>query len=364
MENLIATARTLFYLLSHALLCAMLYLLAAGLPDIALAQSAPAAGPGTWSTEQTWAADTVNGGKLTGYFYWPAAAPALAGKRALVLVLHGCLQTAAGDVIDKAANHGFNWTAVADRYGAVILAPNATGNVYSNHCWDYANTNHNRTAGHDAILLDLVGRFLTDPRYAIDRNQVYVTGLSSGGGETMVLGCMAPEIFAGVGINAGPAPGTTTLQISFVPPPFTAAKAAANCTALAGGNATSLASQIASVIWGTSDDTVAQGYGPLDAAALRLAYGGTYARGAATTVPGGGSNIVSTDADGKNRSSEITVSGMGHAWPAGPGGQNSNYVDAGKVNYPAFLMGFWFNNGLRVRPALKTREPALDAHGR
>src|SRR3954470_18989427 len=93
-----------------------------------LAQAATA-GPGAWSAQQTWAADSVNGGNLTGYFYWPASQPTLGGKRALVLVLHGCLQTAAGDVIDSASDGGFNWKAMADQYGALILAPNATGNV-------------------------------------------------------------------------------------------------------------------------------------------------------------------------------------------------------------------------------------------
>ena len=181
------------------------------------------AGPASWSSNQTWAADTVNGGNLTGYFYWPATPPTVAGKRALVLVLHGCTQTAAGDVIDKSTDNGFNWKAMGDKYGAMILAPNATGNVYSNHCWDYASTNHNRTSGHDAILLDLINRFVSNATYAIDPNQVYVTGLSSGGGETMALGCMAPDIFAGIGINAGPPPGTTTAQIGAVPSGYTAA---------------------------------------------------------------------------------------------------------------------------------------------
>ena len=37
------------------------------------AQAQVAAGPGTWSANQTWAADSVNGGNLTGYFYWPAS---------------------------------------------------------------------------------------------------------------------------------------------------------------------------------------------------------------------------------------------------------------------------------------------------
>jgi len=307
-----------------------------------------AAGPGAWSANQTWAADSVNGGNLTGYFYWPATQPVLGGKRALVIVLHGCAQTAAGDVIPSGSDQGFNWKAAADQYGAVIVAPNATGNVYGNHCWDYTNTNHNRSTGHDAILLNLVSRFVGNSSYAIDPKQVYVTGLSSGGGETMVLGCMAPDIFAGVGINAGPPPGTTTGQIGFVPSGYTSTTAANNCKSLAGGNASMFATQIASVIWGTSDFTVAQAYGPMDAAAMRGAYGGSFTQGSTASLTGGGSNIPYRDAAGKLRTSEITVNGMGHAWPAGAGGQNSNFVDATKVNYPAFVMDFWFNNNLRA----------------
>ena len=313
----------------------------------AQAQAQVSAGPGAWSSNQTWAADTRNGGNLTGYFYWPASQPTLAGKRALVLVLHGCSQSAAGDVIN-AADGGFNWKAMGDQYGAVILAPNATGNVYGNHCWDYASTSHSRTSGHDAVLLDLVNRFVTNPQYAIDPSQVYVTGLSSGGGETMALGCFAPDIFAGIGINAGPPPGTTTAQIGIVPSDYTATTAANNCKALAGSNLPKFATQIASVVWGTTDYTVAQAYGPMDAAAMRLTYGGAFSKGATQTVATGGSNIAYTDSNGKLRTSEMAVTGMAHAWPAGSGGQNTNYVDATHVNYPAFVMNFWFKNNLRV----------------
>lgn len=306
------------------------------------------AGPGAWSASQTWAADSVNGGSLTGYYYWPATQPALGGKRALVLVLHGCAQTALGDVLDSGADKGFNWKAVGDQYGAVILAPNATGNVYGSHCWDYASMGHNRSSGHDAVLLDLVSRFVGASQYAIDPDQVYVTGLSSGGGESMALGCMAPDIFAGVGINAGPPPGTSTGQIGFVPSGYTATTAADKCKALAGSHLARFSTQIASVVWGSQDYTVAQAYGPMNAAAMRLVYGGAFTKAAAASVPTGGSNTAYTDSQGKVRTSEMAVTGMGHSWPAGSGGQNANYVDATKVNYPAFVMNFWFSHNLRA----------------
>jgi len=315
------------------------------------AQAQVTAGPGAWSANQTWAADGVNGGNLTGYFYWPKNPPTLSGKRALVLVLHGCTQTASGDVIDSTSDGGFNWKAVAEQYGAVILAPNATGNVYSNHCWDYASTSHNRTGGHDGVLLDLIRRFTGNSQYAIDPNQVYVAGLSSGGGETMALGCLAPDIFAGVGINAGPPPGTTTAQISYVPSGYTATTAGSNCKSLAGSSAASFATQVASMVWGTADYTVSQQYGPMDAQGMRLAYGGNFTQGSATAIATGGISIPYTDANGKLRTTEITVNGMGHAWPSGSGGQNTNFVDSAHINYPVFLMDFWFKNNLRVTRA-------------
>ncbi|WP_426192272.1 extracellular catalytic domain type 1 short-chain-length polyhydroxyalkanoate depolymerase [Massilia sp. DWR3-1-1] len=323
--------------------CAGAFLL---LSALAPAHAQVQAGSGAWSAQQTWDADSVNGGSLTGFFYWPSTQPVLGGKRALVLALHGCTQTASADVIDTGG--GFNWKAAADQYGAVVLAPNATGNVYSNHCWDYASTSHNRSSGHDAVLIKLINRFLADPKYAIDPNQVYVAGLSSGGGETMALGCLAPDIFAGVGINAGPPPGTTTAQIGFVPSGFTATSAANKCKSLAGSHLASFATQIAGVVWGSTDYTVAQAYGPMDAAAMRLAYGGSFTQQAAVPVATGGSDIRYKDANGKVRTSEMSISGMAHAWPAGAGGQNTNYVDASHVNYPAFIMDFWFKNNLRV----------------
>jgi len=315
------------------------------------AQAPVQQGPGAWSANQTWASDTTHGGALSGYYYWPSTLPTLASRRALVLVLHGCAQTAGGDVINGSADAGFNWKAMADQYGAVILAPNATGNVYGAHCWDWAATNRSRSYGHNAVLLDLVNRFLSNPQYAIDPKQVYVTGLSSGGAKAMVLACTAPEMFAGAGISAGPAPGVSSSQIAALPSGFTATTAANNCTAMAGSAAGAFATQIASVIWGTSDYTVAQAYGPLDAAAMRQVYDGSFTQGPTASVPGSGSNVPYLDAAGKVRTSQITVSGLGHAWPAGSGGQNANFVNSTRVNYPAFLMDFWFANNLRVTQA-------------
>ena len=61
----------------------------------------------------------------------------------------------------------------------------------------------------------------------------------------------------------------TTTQTGMVPSGYTASTAGHNCKNLAGTNVSGFATQVAGVSWGTGDYTVAQGYGPLDAAAMR-----------------------------------------------------------------------------------------------
>jgi poly(3-hydroxybutyrate) depolymerase len=155
-------------------------------------------------------------------------------------------------------------------------------------------------------------------------------------------------VFAGWGENAGPTPGTTTLQIGLVPSGYTSANARDKCKALAGTNSGAFSTQIAAAVWGTSDGTVAPGYNPLMMDAMRQIYGGTFTAQASTSVATGGTNTYHKDSQGRIRTSTLSIQGMSHAWPAGSGGQNANYVTSQYVNYPMFVMSYWFANNIRA----------------
>ncbi|HRE17851.1 MAG TPA: PHB depolymerase family esterase, partial [Rhodocyclaceae bacterium] len=120
---------------------------------LSLAGSALAltAGSGTW-VKETATYGTPN--LQDAYVYVPKnASPAvLDNKRALMLTLHGCGQTASGNVIDKK----FNWETTAEQYGMVVVAPtvpSGTSATRSNAgCWDWFGASHDRTS-RDAVPL-------------------------------------------------------------------------------------------------------------------------------------------------------------------------------------------------------------------
>ncbi|TFD57297.1 PHB depolymerase family esterase [Cryobacterium suzukii] len=320
--------------------------LIAGLVGVLVATTLPisaASAAGAWTTE------TISGMQVQ--LYTPTTTPAIGGERALMINLHGCVQTSSN------LKAGGNWTATADKYGMVIAIPAAPGGGVIAGCWDYYDGNHSRStpARHDDNLLGLVSALLARPGLTLDADQVYLSGLSSGGGETMVMGCLAPDVFAGIGMNAGPSVGTTSNQIGYVA--TTKSAGIAQCNSFAGSNTAAFDTQLTSVVYGSNDTTVAPGYNTLNAQIMAGIYNApTTATFSLSTLAGSntaGSGTTYSDATGP-RVSIIQNTGLGHNWPAGaaPGG---SYISTNSINYPAYLASFFFQNNRRV-----TGTPAPD----
>ena len=83
--------------------------------DVMRAHAAPAAGPDAVATRlEEVHGFASNPGNLRMFTYLPSR---LAADPALVVVLHGCTQTAAGYDL------GAGWSTLADRYGFALLLP-------------------------------------------------------------------------------------------------------------------------------------------------------------------------------------------------------------------------------------------------
>ncbi|MGE5386417.1 MAG: PHB depolymerase family esterase [Betaproteobacteria bacterium] len=319
----------------------------------ALSAHALTPGSGTWVKETaTYGTPNVQ----DAYVYVPKnTSPAvLGGKRALMLSLHGCGQKAADNVI----NNKYNWDTTAEQYGMVVIAPTvptgsgATGERSASNCWDWFGTNHNRTNRDAVPLKKLVDAVKARPELDIDPNQIYVTGLSSGAGETHILGCMLPDYFAGVGTNAAPALGSKAGD-HMSDPTISATQIASTCKSI-NGNAYNdyFKTQIWNTVYGTSDYLVkpTNNVRNADGTCVLYGMGSSGCSGVETfSVSGGGSGKQYRDANGKLRVSDISVSGMSHAWPAGSGGSGGGtYVDYTRINYPAWITDWFFKNNLRL----------------
>jgi poly(hydroxyalkanoate) depolymerase family esterase len=118
----------------------------------------------------------------------------------LLMLLHGCDQEAE-EFVDAT-----RFTAVADRHGIVIVAPEQTRRDHPNRCWRwYEARNQERGRGEPAALADVATAMLDEQaRWRIDPRRVYVAGLSAGGAMALVLAATYPDLFAGVGVHSAP----------------------------------------------------------------------------------------------------------------------------------------------------------------
>lgn len=324
------------------------------LPIIALfAPSAAAA--------QTWSVRTIAG--MSVHLYVPAAGPAHPGGRGLLIVLHGCTQQP-GTFRDRG-----NFEPAAERYGMIVALPGVPNGGVIAGCWDYYGEAHTRTTRHSGPVLQLARELSEDAILGIDGDQLYLAGFSSGGGQAMVTGCLAPDVFAGVGINAGPVVGTESNEPGFVATDL--ASALALCRRWAGAEADHFATQLASIIHGDRDTVVAPGYAPLAAemyAELFRAGGAPLVQAPldVTALAGfepRGTGSVWSDASGP-RLSLIVAEAMSHAFPAGSGpGGETGFIASRGVSWPAHLARLFTENNRRVPAAPDAGVPPGDDAG-
>lgn len=134
-----------------------------------------------------------NPGNLRMFTYVP---PALKAGAPLVVVLHGCGQTAGG------YDFGTGWSQLAARTGFVVLAVEQKALNNPNTCFNWFNPEDiRRGEGEAASIAAMIGTMIK--HHALDPSRVFITGLSAGGAMTAVMLATYPEIFAGGAIIAG-----------------------------------------------------------------------------------------------------------------------------------------------------------------
>src|ERR1700687_1781230 len=115
---------------------------------------------------------------------------------ALVVILHGCGQTAAGYDL------GAGWSTLAKHYGFALLMPEQQSSNNANGCFNWFNPEDTaRERGEACSIRQMIAHMVAD--YGIDQRRIFATGLSAGGAMTSALLATYPEIFAAGAIIAG-----------------------------------------------------------------------------------------------------------------------------------------------------------------
>ena len=140
-----------------------------------------------------------------------------AGKRPLVIVLHGCGQSS-DDIDDEL---GWKRLAGERRFGVMFIRETGEGDwsplwwgpAVERGCFDWFDLDGaKRNEGQPAAIAQAASKLAADRPDVVDPAQIFVVGFSAGAGMAALLLTAWPDVFAGAGIVAGPAVGVAETQ--------------------------------------------------------------------------------------------------------------------------------------------------------
>ena len=126
--------------------------------------------------------------------------------RPLVVMLHGCKQTAT----DFAASTRMNQ--LAERKGFAVLYPQQSAAADSHRCWHWYKRATQQGQGDVSLIAEMVKQ--VQARHRLDATRTYVAGLSAGAGLAAILALRHPELIAAAGLHSAPVFGTSDSPLS------------------------------------------------------------------------------------------------------------------------------------------------------
>lgn len=251
-----------------------------------------------------------NPGNLRAFYHVPAG---VSGPAPLVVVLHGCTQSAAS------YDAGSGWSKLADRHGFVLLFPEQQRANNPNLCFNwFQDADTARGSGEAESIRQMIARIGAE--HAVDPSRIFVTGLSAGGAMAGVMLAAYPEVFEGGAIIAGIAYGCA----GSVGQAFECMGGRTRTSAPRLGDAVRAASPHrgpwprVSVWHGSADQTVNSSNGDAIVSQWLNVHGLPAAPSRAKDVEGYPHRIWA-GSDGRALVEQYVVTGMGHGTPIAPG---------------------------------------------
>ena len=143
--------------------------------------------------------------RLLYWLYQPTGA-ASTTPRPLVVMLHGCKQSATDFATSTRMNQ------LAERKGFAVLYPQQSPTSDSHRCWHWYKR-ATQQGGGDVMLIAAMIRQVQQ-KHQLDTTRTYVAGLSAGAGLAAILALRHPQLFAAAGLHSAPVYGTSDSPIS------------------------------------------------------------------------------------------------------------------------------------------------------
>jgi len=138
------------------------------------------------------------------WLYLPAgASPA---PWPLVVMLHGCQQTAA----DFAAATRMNQ--LAERKGFAVLYPQQSTTTDAHRCWHWYKRPTQQGHGDVRLIADMIAH--VQGKHGLDTSRTYLAGLSAGAAMATLVALHYPDRVAALGLHSAPVFGTTDSAMS------------------------------------------------------------------------------------------------------------------------------------------------------